>query len=196
MVEYKTIEDIRAAHEAEGLYFFAPSTMRYWKSRVSSRIYPVSTGAYFVTSETDFHGDDRRYTIRFADSSARITDVGEFRQYKSASGAHKAAKRFADKANLANRDYGTIWVCVCCMLSHANGECCADDTHGGDGIEPMAIIGHGFHVSMGLGWDEHECDNPGEEECDCDRDHYSKSQCEGCGSYLHGERYAFHLWKD
>lgn len=99
--------------------------------------------------------------------------------------------------------YGTIWVCVCCMLSHANGECCADDQHGGDGAEPLSSIGDGFHVAMGMAVEEHSegcsvyasgepSDN---EECDCDRDTFSTSQCKGCGSWLHGERHALTLFK-
>lgn len=100
--------------------------------------------------------------------------------------------------------YGTIWVCVCCMLTHAGGECCADETHGGDSIEPLSAIGDGFHVAMGMLWEEHEedClfrtmghDAPGNYECECERNTFSRSQCEGCGSYLHGERHAMTLFK-
>jgi hypothetical protein len=99
--------------------------------------------------------------------------------------------------------YGTIWVCVCCILSHANGECCADDQHGGDGVEPLSSIGDGFHVAMGMGYEEHaeDCETrihngvPDGYECDCETNTYSTSQCEGCGSYLHGERHAVTLFK-
>lgn len=111
--------------------------------------------------------------------------------------------------------YGTIWVCVCCMLSHANGECCANDQHGGDGAEPLSSIENGFHVAMGMGYEDHadDClthvindlearfpdldwpDVPGDYECDCETDTFSKTQCEGCGSYLHGERHAMTLFK-
>lgn len=100
--------------------------------------------------------------------------------------------------------YGIIWVCSCCMLSHANGECCADDTHGGDGREPLSAIESGYHVAMGMATDEHAdgCkvritgEHTDNYECDCDRDTFSTSQCEGCGSYLHGERHAMTLVKD
>lgn len=112
------------------------------------------------------------------------------------------------------KSYGLIWVCACCMYSHANGECCADDQHGGDGIEPLSSIGLPFTVSMGMGWEDHddEClthiindlkarfpdvdwpDVPGDYECECEKNTFSRSQCEGCGSWLHGKRYAFTLW--
>jgi hypothetical protein len=99
-----------------------------------------------------------------------------------------------------NENYGTIWVCQDCMLHHANGECgsCHDDDHGHD-KEPLSSIGGGFHVAMGMARDEHECndDENGIEyrECDCETNTFSTSQCEGCGSYLHGERHAMTLFK-
>lgn len=102
------------------------------------------------------------------------------------------------------KSYGTIWVCVCCVLTHANGECCADDQHGGDGIVPLSSIGDGFHVASGMARDEHEdeClhrtmgdDAPSDYECDCGTCTFSTSQCEGCGSWLHGERHAVTLFK-
>jgi hypothetical protein len=89
------------------------------------------------------------------------------------------------------------------MLTHANGECCADDTHGGDSIEPLSTIEHPSHVAMGMTYAEHaeDCtlhimgsDAPGDYECDCETDTYSTSQCDGCGSYLHGERHAMTLF--
>lgn len=99
--------------------------------------------------------------------------------------------------------YGTIWVCVCCMLSHANGECCADDQHGGDGIEPLSSIEAPFTVTMGMTYEEHaeDClframgrDAPNDYECECETNTCGRSQCEGCGSWLYGERHAFTLW--
>lgn len=151
--------------------------------------------------------------------------------------------------------YGTIWVCVCCMFRHANGECCADDQHGGDGVEPLSAIGEGFTVAMGMAYEDHDstcerhplecadctdpathamwwqnedgtregvpscgdpacvsvpCDAvvggvveiptpfpvPDDYECDCETNTFSKSQCEGCGSWLYGERHAMTLFKE
>lgn len=98
--------------------------------------------------------------------------------------------------------YGTIWVCVDCLMHHANGECgsCHDDGHD---EEPLSSIGDGFHVAMGMGYEEHaeDCETrihngaPADYECDCETNTYSASQCEGCGSYLHGERHAMTLFK-
>lgn len=104
------------------------------------------------------------------------------------------------------KDYGLIWVCQCCMLVMANGECCSDDEHGGDSIEPLAKITNGFSVTPGMGYEDHDtnCDRhpsnkgelPQDFECDCETNTFSMSQCQGCGSYLYGERYAAHLWKN
>ena len=96
--------------------------------------------------------------------------------------------------------HSLIWVCQCCMLSHANGECCADDSHGGDGIEPWSNFPFD-RLDPAMGGEHAEgCvnapDSPerGEHDCDCETTEFSRSQCEGCGSYLHGTRYAFTLF--
>ncbi len=102
------------------------------------------------------------------------------------------------------------------MFSHANGECCANEQHGGDGVQPLSAIEDGFHVAMGMGWEDHgdDClthvirdleerfpdvdwpDVPGDYECECETNTFSKSQCDGCGSWLHGERHGMTLFKD
>lgn len=140
-------------------------------------------------------------------------------------------------------DYGTIWVCVCCMLAHAADGCGCEgmneDAHKrsrdergrynggtvlGDGF-PLSQITGSFQVAMGMRSGEHDdscerkcmcthdadCeehgdnsdqhhdqsdhDYPDDYECDCETRTYSTSQCEGCGSYLHGERHAMWLHK-
>lgn len=103
-----------------------------------------------------------------------------------------------------SKNLGTIWVCQCCMLTHANGECCSDEQHGGDGIEPLSGIEPPYSVTMGMVTEEHSEDcavritgeHSDNEECDCDRNTFSTSQCDGCGSWLHGERHAMTLWED
>jgi hypothetical protein len=103
-----------------------------------------------------------------------------------------------------SESYGTIWVCVCCLFSHANGECCDSDEHGGDSCEPLSAL-DGFQPALGMAYEEHEedclfhtmgSDAPDDYECECETNTYSTSQCEGCGSYLHGERHAMTLFKN
>ncbi|OEJ24275.1 hypothetical protein AS594_07030 [Streptomyces agglomeratus] len=102
-----------------------------------------------------------------------------------------------------SENLGTIWVCTNCMMHHANGECgCCHDDCNHEGYEPLSAIEAPAHVAMGMATEEHSEDcqvrTTGEwtdnEECDCDRNTYSTSQCEGCGSYLHGERHAMTLF--
>lgn len=90
------------------------------------------------------------------------------------------------------------------MMHHANGECgsCHDDTHGHD-EEPLSSIDAEHHTAMEMAYDEHadDClfrtmgsDAPGDYECECEQNTFSTSQCEGCGSWLHGERHALTLF--
>jgi hypothetical protein len=81
------------------------------------------------------------------------------------------------------------WVCQCCMLVLANGECCAE-THD---AEPMNKFDD-IHATLGMLKEEHadECD--GEGACDCERKDFSWSSCDGCGSILGGERHAVTGW--
>ncbi|MFD6249902.1 hypothetical protein [Streptomyces roseolus] len=97
-----------------------------------------------------------------------------------------------------DKSYGTIWVCQDCMLHHANGEC--GGCHEGHDEEPLSSIGEGFHVAMGMLASKHPCTadyepmQEREHECDCETNTFSTSQCEGCGSHLHGERHAMTLF--
>ena len=102
------------------------------------------------------------------------------------------------------KSLGTIWVCQCCMLTHANGECCSDLYYGQDpDHDPLGLISHPSWVSMGMTQEEHSCGRQDDThfgecdgECDCEINTFSTSRCEGCGSWLHGERHAMTLWKD
>jgi hypothetical protein len=69
-----------------------------------------------------------------------------------------------------------IIVCQCCMLAHANGECCADQHD----REPLSKIGPNQTVTMG----------------DSSEPWFSWQGCEGCGSPLGGDRYTLTLWDE
>lgn len=91
---------------------------------------------------------------------------------------------------------GKISVCQCCMLSHANGECCAEDHD----REPLSAIPDGYSVTMGLLTEEHadgctEADRSNGD-CTCEQLGFSMSSCDGCGSPLGGDRFALTLWRD
>lgn len=105
---------------------------------------------------------------------------------------------------LSERLIGTLWVCECCMFVHANGEC-GDHDHtagdeGGYGPEPLSRAGD-MELSLGIAYEEHAegCPNGnedtwGREDCDCETDTFSRSQCLTCGSWLGGTRYAMTAW--
>lgn len=92
---YRSIDDIKARNRQAGFSFFGEDEKRFFNSIVSDTIYPVRYGAYFVTSEKSGYDGVRGYTVRFADLAGATHSASEFQQYRSSSGAHAAARRFA-----------------------------------------------------------------------------------------------------
>lgn len=95
-----SIDAIKKANAEAGSFYFSPDTMRFFKSRVMSDVFPLEDGALFVTSERR-EGDVRRYTIRRAWDDGDITTLDGFQAYTSRNGALKAAKKAA--ANINNQ---------------------------------------------------------------------------------------------
>ena len=102
-----TAADIRAIADHAGSYFFAPDTMRFFKSRLLEGVYPAGDskampGAvfYFVTSEV-YDDDPRHYTVRRAVLGSRrddrpaidIATVGE--HHATPAEARRAARELA-----------------------------------------------------------------------------------------------------
>lgn len=77
----RTINDIKTAADEAGSHYFSASTMRYWNSRTSSRVFPVDEHrTVFVTSERfDQPGYARCYTVRVATRGTR-TRKGDGRE--------------------------------------------------------------------------------------------------------------------
>jgi len=76
-----TMTDVRHNNKASGRFWFSPETMRFFKSRVESRLLKQR---YFITSEQ--FGDDfpRLFTIRVYDPKThQIDTVGKFQDYKT-----------------------------------------------------------------------------------------------------------------
>lgn len=114
----------------------------------------------------------------------------------------------------SDRNSWLMWVCVDCAHHHANGECGSCHSEEGHDCEPLSKLAD-YDLTMGLLASEHYdgClvykldelkrdhpdlewpDAPGDYECDCHRQTYSTSECEGCGSWLHGEREALTAWE-
>lgn len=90
-------------------------------------------------------------------------------------------------------EYATQWVCIDCFILLCNGDI-------SDGVEdPEKLLSkfEGFHVMPGMPSSEHaeKCPRDKDGECDCEDDTFSTSACDGCGSYLHGERHAVTIEK-
>lgn len=92
-------------------------------------------------------------------------------------------------------NYAILWVCIDCMLMHANGE--TSNALEEPEREPWGLLNDGEHPSMGLYSEDHsDACTPADREgdgCSCETDTFSTSRCDGCGSTLHGERHAFTL---
>jgi len=109
-----SLGQIIAAAKESGSHFFDKDTLRFFSCRVSEMVYPTFGfyGTLFVTSEHDrgssYGQHARYYTVRRAywtevtewedpilsiGTLLSIETVGEFQQYASRSGAHRAAKR-------------------------------------------------------------------------------------------------------
>jgi NADPH-dependent ferric siderophore reductase len=94
---FHNVNEIKQLARDCGNHFFDPDTMRFFSSRVGSKVYG---GQYFITSEqfVDNRGvaDPRRYTIRkFTYDNGRfdIDTVGEFQQFDT----HSQAVKFAQQ---------------------------------------------------------------------------------------------------
>ena len=73
-----TLEEIKARHKATGGHWFDPGALRFFSSRLSSKVFPVDGGALFITSE-QFQG-----------------------MYLAGGAARHAAKRIQEQRNAIN----------------------------------------------------------------------------------------------
>lgn len=94
------MNQIRQANKAAGFHWFDAATMRFFQSRVSSRVYPLADGScLFVSSERN--GElARRYTVRHALTSGDIADTPRgFQAFATSGGAHGYAARLRAELN-------------------------------------------------------------------------------------------------
>lgn len=94
----RTIDDIKDANKAAGLFYFEPDTMRFFKSRVLDFVAEGPGGVFFVTSEKN-ESRPRLYSVReFNPTSADITTHGQFQEHDTAAQARAEAARAARTA--------------------------------------------------------------------------------------------------
>ena len=76
-----SISSIRERNAALGHHFFDRATMRFFSSRVLSRVFPLPDGsALFVTSEDYAWQGKRRFFIRHAQEDGHVSTVSDFDQ--------------------------------------------------------------------------------------------------------------------
>lgn len=74
-----TIEKIKAAMEENGSHWWNEETIRFFNTRIASKVFQGSGGVYFVTSEKAPGDSTRRYSVRlFNLEKLSIFTVGSF----------------------------------------------------------------------------------------------------------------------
>jgi len=90
------ITEIKRANKANGGHWFEPATMRFFNSRVESRVYEGPGGVYFVTSERRERDMPKRYSVRVFDpSTGDIDTVGEFQAFDNLAEVRANARALA-----------------------------------------------------------------------------------------------------
>lgn len=74
----RTMADVIRANRKAGKYFFSPGTMRFFNSRIKSKLI---RDKYFITSEYMDITCPVKYTIREALADGRIKTVSKFQEY-------------------------------------------------------------------------------------------------------------------
>jgi hypothetical protein len=95
-----TIDDIRHANAAAGLYFFEPGALRFFRSLILPTVHQGPGGVFFITSERNDNAScyrpRRRYTVRrFNPAAASVRTEGAFQYFATAAAAHATAARLA-----------------------------------------------------------------------------------------------------
>lgn len=96
-----SVLEMKQANETAGKYWFSPDTMRAFRSRILSPLWPVKDGTIFVTGEDNFNHTRRMYSIRFIHNGAGVgprgivDDISTFGEYSTARTAKRHAARLA-----------------------------------------------------------------------------------------------------
>jgi hypothetical protein len=94
--KYKTIADVKAANQAIGNHWFSRDTMRFFNTRIESKLLTRGSGRqFFITSERQDETKARKYTIREAMPDGNIDTFGEFQAHSSLEDAQIAVREIA-----------------------------------------------------------------------------------------------------
>lgn len=88
-----------------------------------------------------------------------------------------------------------ISVCLTCMIAHANGEDIREENS--KEPEPFALF-HGQISRLAMGGEHNEncTEEDRAEGCDCEDLGFSWHRCDGCGSFLGGDRFRFTVFDE
>ena len=76
-----TMTDVKRLNKASGHHFFSPETMRFFRSKVESRLIKER---FFITSECAGDDHPRLFTIRVYDTKTHeCKTMGDFQAYKT-----------------------------------------------------------------------------------------------------------------
>lgn len=79
--KYIRMQEVIKANKKAGEHFFDEDAMRFFGSEIESDLFPNDM---FVTSENNFFGDKRYYTVRrFDRETGIIHDVGAFQEHET-----------------------------------------------------------------------------------------------------------------
>jgi hypothetical protein len=89
---FNSMAEVKAANKAIDNHWFEPSTMRFFNSRIESKLY---AGRFFITSERRELDLPKRYSIREAMPNGDIKTVGEFQEFLTLEDAKDRAKELS-----------------------------------------------------------------------------------------------------
>ena len=61
---FKTMADVRAANKESGYYFFSPDTLRFFASRIASKLY-IKQQCFITSEKKCFNDETRVYSVRY-----------------------------------------------------------------------------------------------------------------------------------
>lgn len=90
-----SIEAIKNTNKNRGFFWFSQSTMRFFRSRISSKVYEGPGGVFFVSSEVPPHGK-RVYAVREFDPKTGAVARSYGKDF-CRSTAHRRAQQFSQQ---------------------------------------------------------------------------------------------------
>lgn len=122
--KFRDMSELKAFAKDHGNHFFDKDVLKFFSSRVSEELYG---GRFFVTSEKNFDGTERRYSVRVMqlhEDSVTHDSIGGFQRFASHSGAHAAAKRYAKLVQIAEAYSGPASVAIQQIIAKEYEDAC------------------------------------------------------------------------